>query len=147
MTWPPRAAVRQLSIALITLSWPRLTWPRLASRQAGPWSRKISATSRAGRSMTGSASGRRPLRRQRQPIERAHHRAQHVGGDVGIARGGVELGMTEQHLDHPHVDIALQEMRGERVAQRMRRDPAAEPSGIGRHVADAVELAHRYWPQ
>ena len=39
------------SIALITLSWPRLTWPRLASRQAGPWSRKISATSRTGRVM------------------------------------------------------------------------------------------------
>jgi hypothetical protein len=38
-----RAAVRQLSIALITFSWSRLTWPRLASRQAGPWSRKIAA--------------------------------------------------------------------------------------------------------
>ena len=45
-TWPPSAAVRQRSIALITLSWSRLTCPRLASRQAGPWSRKISATSR-----------------------------------------------------------------------------------------------------
>src|SRR6516225_8815772 len=29
----------------------------------------------------------------------------------------------------------------------MRRDPAAEPRGLCRHVADAVELAHRYWPQ
>ena len=48
-TWPPSAAVRQRSIADITFSWPRLTWPRLASRQAAPWSRKISATSRAGR--------------------------------------------------------------------------------------------------
>src|SRR6516164_3558736 len=38
-------------------------------------------------------------------------------------------------------------MRGERVAQGMRRDPAGEPRGLGRHVADAVELAHRYWPQ
>jgi hypothetical protein len=50
-TWPPSAAVRQRSMALITFSWSRLTWPRLASRQAGPWSRKISATSRAGRTM------------------------------------------------------------------------------------------------
>ena len=48
-TWPPSAAVRQRSIALITFNWSRLTCPRLASRQAGPWSRKISATSRAGR--------------------------------------------------------------------------------------------------
>ena len=34
-TWPPRAAVRQLSIALITFNWPRLTWPRLVARHAG----------------------------------------------------------------------------------------------------------------
>ena len=44
----------------------------------------------------GEASGRGPLLRQRQPIERAHHRAQHVGGDVGIAGGGVQLGMAER---------------------------------------------------
>src|SRR5271169_1545403 len=28
-TWPPSAAVRQRSIALITFIWPRLTWPAL----------------------------------------------------------------------------------------------------------------------
>src|ERR1700686_5216396 len=50
-TCPPRAAVRQLSIAAITFNWPRLTWPALALRQAGPWSRKISAISRAARAM------------------------------------------------------------------------------------------------
>ena len=48
-TCPPRAAVRQLSMADMTLSWPRLTWPALALRHAGPWPRKISATSRIGR--------------------------------------------------------------------------------------------------
>ena len=41
--------MRQFSIADITLSWPRLTWPALAWRHAGPWPRKISATSNAGR--------------------------------------------------------------------------------------------------
>ena len=46
-TCPPKAAVRQASIALITFNWPTLTWPRLASRQAGPWSRKMPATSKA----------------------------------------------------------------------------------------------------
>jgi hypothetical protein len=55
--------------------------------------------------------------------------------------------MAQQDLDHPHVDIALEQMRGERVAQRMRRDPAADAGSLGRHVADAVEVAHRYWPQ
>src|SRR6516164_8096849 len=48
-TWPPRAAVRQSSIADITFNWPRLTWLALAERHAGPWSRKISASSSAGR--------------------------------------------------------------------------------------------------
>ena len=62
-TCPPSAAVRQLSIADITLSWPRLTWPALALRHAGPWSRKISATSsleratRAARQAGGSPLG------------------------------------------------------------------------------------------
>jgi hypothetical protein len=49
VTCPPSAAVRQLSIADITFNWSRLTWPALALRHAGPWSRKISATSKAGR--------------------------------------------------------------------------------------------------
>jgi len=48
-TWPPSAAVRQRSIADITLSWSRLTWLALACRHAGPWSRKMSATSSTGR--------------------------------------------------------------------------------------------------
>src|SRR6266849_8048335 len=48
-TCPPSAAVRQRSIADITFNWPRLTWPALALRHAGPWPRKISATSSDGR--------------------------------------------------------------------------------------------------
>ena len=48
-TCPPSAAVRQRSIALITFIWSRLTWPALAARHAAPWSRKMSATSSAGR--------------------------------------------------------------------------------------------------
>ena len=39
----------------------------------------------------------RPLRWQRQPIEGAQYRAQHVGGDVGIAGCRVQLGMAQQH--------------------------------------------------
>ena len=51
-TWPPSSAVRQRSMALITFVWSRLTCPALALRHAAPWSRKISATSSAGRDMT-----------------------------------------------------------------------------------------------
>ena len=48
-TCPPSAAVRQRSMADITFNWSRLTCPALAERHATPWSRKISATSSAGR--------------------------------------------------------------------------------------------------
>jgi hypothetical protein len=50
MIWPP-PKVRQRSMADITFSWSRLTCPALALRHAAPWSRKISATSSAGRDM------------------------------------------------------------------------------------------------
>ena len=58
-TWPPSAAVRQLSMADMTLSWPRLKCPARAWRQAGPWARKMSATSKLSRGMTppGQAGG------------------------------------------------------------------------------------------
>ncbi len=35
-----------------------------------------------------------------------------AAGDLGVARGGVELGMPEQHLDHPDVDLLLEEIGG-----------------------------------
>src|SRR5713226_7798937 len=50
-TWPPSSAVRQISTAVITRRWVRLTWPALAVRHASPWSLKISATSSFGRNM------------------------------------------------------------------------------------------------
>ena len=115
-TCPPRAAVRQLSMALITFSWARLTWPRLASRQAAPWSRKMSATSRAGRATTPALLRRlRPLLGP-NGVSRSSGLitvADHVGCDVRVARGRVQLGMSQQHLDHAHVDVLLQEMRRE----------------------------------
>src|SRR5438045_7241725 len=139
-TWPPNAAVRQRSIADMTLSWPRLTWPAWDARQAGPRWRKMSATSTAGRDNGRASAGHLP-----QKGERASHRADRADGDAGVERRRVEFLMSQQHLNHPHVDIALQQMGGERVAQRVRRNPAAEPRGLRRHVADAVELAHGYW--
>jgi hypothetical protein len=57
-----------------------------------------------------------PLRRERrEPVQRAHDLTNDVGGDLGVARGGVELGMPEQHLDHANVDVLLQQMGGEAV--------------------------------
>src|SRR6476661_8626673 len=117
-TWPPRAAVRQFSIADITLSWPRLTWPALARRHAGPWPRKMSATSSDGRD-TYRASGWRLGLRQCDAIERAHDLLDRLGGDARVERRGVELGMTEQNLDHPDIDVLLEQVGGEAVTQRV----------------------------
>jgi len=63
----------------LTLSWPRLTWPALAWRHAGPWPRKISATSGAGRDIAADGyAGKRVFlllsglyARLRQQVERA----------------------------------------------------------------------------
>jgi hypothetical protein len=41
--------LRHCSMADMTFNWPRLKCPRSRCRHVGPWARKISATSRAGR--------------------------------------------------------------------------------------------------
>src|SRR3977135_3849361 len=46
-----------------------------------------------------------PLRHQRrEPVERAHDLTDDVGGDMSVARRGVELGVAEQDLDDTDVD-------------------------------------------
>ena len=50
-----------------------------------------------------------------EPVERAHDFTDDVGGHLGIARRGVELGMSEQNLDHTNVVLLLEQVRGEAV--------------------------------
>src|SRR6266849_7328116 len=122
-TWPPSAAVRQLSIADITFNWSRLTWPALALRHAGPWSRKTSATSKAGRDTRAALAGWPDLLElERDVLQRAHDLADRLGGDAGIERRGVELGVTEQHLDDADIDVLLEQMGSEAVPQGVQRD-------------------------
>ena len=90
-TCPPNAAVRQRSIADMTLSWPRLTWPAWEIRQAGPRWRKMSATSTAGRD-----TGRASARHLPQDVERARHLADRADGDAGVKRRRVELLVSER---------------------------------------------------
>src|SRR3954447_11148384 len=150
-TWPPSAAVRQCSIALMTFIWPRLTWPALALRHAAPWSRKISATSRAGRDMA-------PLRRRlvfpallfgflgllarlRQKVERAFDAGDHAGSDARIARRGVQFVVTQERLDDSDISAALQQVGREAVAQRVQRHALLDPGFIGRLVEQSAQLA------
>src|SRR3979411_1122340 len=150
-TWPPSAAVRQCAIALMTFSWPRLTWPALALRHAAPWSRKISATSSAGRDMA-------PLRRRlvfpallfgflgllaglRQKVERAFDAGDHAGSDARIARRGVQFVVTQERLDDSDISAALQQVGREAVAQRVQRHALLDPGFIGRLVEQSAQLA------
>src|ERR1700737_3900690 len=146
-TWPPSAAVRQLSIADITFNWPRLTWPALARRHAGPMPRKMSATSSDGRNTRSPASGGRfgaLLDLARNAIERAHDLPDGPGGDTRIERRGVELGMAQQDLDHPNVGVLSQQMRRKGVTKGMRRHGLADLGHVGGGVAGAPELARRH---
>src|SRR5476651_1256564 len=136
-TWPPSADVRQRSIALITFIWSRLTWPRLASRQAGPWSRKMSATSRAGRIMQAAQLRRleltplpRPLVRVAEARERALDGSDPTCGHARVARCRVQLVVTEQGVDQPDIGAALEQMRGKAVAQRMQADALLDAGGF-----------------
>src|SRR5450631_2596473 len=80
----------------------------------------------------------------RDAIERAHDLPDGIGGDARIERRGVELGVPQQDLDHPNVDILLQQVGGKAVAERMRRHALADLGHMGRRMAGARELARRH---
>ena len=50
-----------------------------------------------------------------QALQWTHHFAEEIGGDLRIEGGGVELLVAEQDLDHPDVDLLLEQMGRERV--------------------------------
>lgn len=60
-------------------------------------------------------------RQRRQPVERAGDRTDRVGGNAGVERRGIALGVTQEGLDHADVDILFEHLRGEAVPERMRR--------------------------
>src|SRR5271169_2285803 len=128
-TWPPRAAVRQLSMADMTFSCARLTRPALALRQAGPWRRKISATSIAGRDKGEPRSGGRSYLGEQQ-VERAGDFANRLDGDTGIERRGVELLVAEQYLNDTDVGLPFEQMRGEAMAQGVNPHALIDPGPL-----------------
>jgi hypothetical protein len=64
--------------------------------------------------------------------------------DLRVARRRVELGMSEQHLDHPNIDILLQEVGGKTVPQRVRRHMLRDTGCPRSRAAGAGELACRH---
>ena len=51
-----------------------------------------------------------------QSLQRADHLAQDLGGDVRVDRRGLQPLVAEQHLDHPDVDLLLEQVGGKAVA-------------------------------
>src|ERR1017187_5979741 len=105
----------------------------------------MSAISSAGR-MADSVAGACPIPDQRHDlIERTGHRADGPGRHPRIKCGVVELGVSEQNLDHADVDAILEQMRGEAVAQRVRAYVFCKTGGLCSLVDDAPELAGGDW--
>src|SRR5664280_2950127 len=125
-TWPPRAAEGRRAAALDGRHDLELAEAYMAGVGSAPC-RSMAAenicdlqnwTRHKSRALRG-----RPARsaHQEEQDERARYLPDRLGGHLGVERRGVELGVSEQDLDHPDVDILFQKMRGEAVAQRMQR--------------------------
>ena len=136
-TWPPSAAVRQCSIALITFIWSRLTWPGVGSTPRRP---VVAEDIRDLQRWTGHGRGRYAggwsfllLGVMRRDSGRAGSstRAIMLVATLRVARRRVELGVAEQHLDHADIDVLLEQVGGEAVPQRVRRHALLDPGRIG----------------
>src|SRR6516165_1285776 len=138
-TCPPNAAVRQRSIADMTLSWPRLTWPAWEARQAGPRWRKISATSTAGRDNGRASAGW--LHLGQQQVEGTGHLTDRLDGDADVERRRVQLLVSEQSLDDPDIGLLLQQMRSKAVPQGMNPDAFDDARTPRCQANNAVKLA------
>jgi len=77
------------------------------------------------------------LKLVRDAVERAHDLADRLGGDAGIERRGVELGMPQQDLDHPNVGVLFQKMRCKTVTERVRGYPLADLGHVSSGMAGA----------
>lgn len=80
-----------------------------------------------------------PLRRP-QGVERADHFAQQISGNLGVQRGRIEPLVAKQGLDDPDVNLLLQQMGGEAVAQDVHGHALVDPRQVGGGVDGAVQL-------
>ena len=76
-------------------------------------------------------------------LERTRHRADRLGGDAGIERGRVQLGMPEQNLDDANIDILLEQVGGKAVTQRVWTDALLDASCLRCLMDGPIELARR----
>lgn len=80
----------------------------------------------------------------RQQLVGAVGVADQLGRHMGVLRGGAELGVTEQNLDHAHVGSRLKQMRCKAVAQTMQRAARLlDPGQVLRRAEGAMQLPRR----
>src|ERR1035437_4433702 len=103
-------------------------------RKAGPWRRKMSATSRALWPMVRSLRGS-------QGFQWTDHFAQDFGGHLGVQRRGVQALVSQQHLDHADVLLLFQQMRDKGMSQAVHGDSLVNFGDGGGIVHGTVELA------
>src|SRR5260370_34840214 len=72
-----------------------------------------------------------------EAIERAHGLADGIAGDMSIERRGLELGMPKQDLDDANIDVLLEQVGREAVAQGVRRHALADLGHVGCGMAGA----------
>src|SRR5260370_42621339 len=77
---------------------------------------------------------------RRETIERAHDRADHVGGDMRVERGRLQLGMPEQNLDKTHIGFLLEQVGGKAVPQGVRRYRLLELCHLGGWLNRPIEM-------
>ena len=89
------------------------------------------------RDLQGGALHQRPLRRS-HGLQRTDDLAQDLGGHLGIERGGLEMPVSEQDLDHADIDLLLEQMSCKTMSQGMHRhalvDARCDRSGMYRSV-------------
>jgi len=74
-----------------------------------------------------------------QLIEGAHGGHEAAGGHLQVSRGGGQAAMTEKQLNAAHVGARLQQMGGECVPQRVRRDGLVDAGGAMRLLAGLLD--------
>ncbi len=60
------------------------------------------------------------------PVEQRTESGAQRLGQMGLDRGGAEAGMPQQDLDEADIDPALEQVRGEAVARRVRPKAAVK---------------------
>jgi len=77
-------------------------------------------------------------------LNRADDIAQRFGRDMGISRRRGQPSMAEQDLDHPHIGVRFQQMRGKAVSQPVQCCGLFDPSHTLGRRERPVQLTGRY---